>query len=152
MKILDKIKNLWDLKITILISLLPVALIAGTAVSNLFIFLIDIFFIYLIFKNKKTNFFLNKFFIILISIWILLLLNSIFVGNNFDSLTRSFGFIRFILLIFAFKFFFEEDNNFSKNTVFTIWFVIFNIVTIDIFVSLQPVQIFLVLSLLTRGE
>ena len=135
MKILDKIKNLWDLKITILISLLPVALIAGTAVSNLFIFLIDIFFIYLIFKNKKTNFLLNKFFIILISIWILLLFNSIFVGNNFDSLTRSFGFIRFIFLIFAFKYFFEEDNNFSKNTVFTIWFVIFNIVTIDIFVE-----------------
>ncbi len=135
MKIPDKIKNIWDLKITILISLLPVALIAGTAISNLFILLINIFFIYIIFKNKKTNFLLNKFFIILILIWILLFLNSIFIGNNFDSFIRSFGFIRFILLIFAFKYFFEEDDNFSKNTVFTIWFIIFNIVTIDIFIE-----------------
>ena len=38
MKIPDKIKNLWDLKITILISPLPVALIAGTLISNLLYF------------------------------------------------------------------------------------------------------------------
>ena len=43
-------------------------------------------------------------------------MNSIIIAKDVDSLIRSFGFLRFILLVFSFKYFFEkEDNNFKNN-------------------------------------
>ena len=50
-----------------------------------------------------------------------------------DSIIRTSGFIRFILLIFAFKFFYGEDPIYFKKFVLGFWFIIFLIVTVDIF-------------------
>ena len=117
----------------ILFSILPISIIAGSAILNILILFIDLYFIFLIIKKKETKILLNKIFISFILLWILLILNSIFVANTFDSLIRTFGFIRFIILIFAFKFFFDGKIEFFKKFVLGFWFLIFLIVTIDIF-------------------
>ena len=121
--------------IIFLISILPISLISGSAISNSIVLLIDIYFIFEIYKKKQFNFLANKVFFIFIFIWILLLLNSIFIANSQESFIRSFGFLRFTLLIFAFKYFFEKKDGFSKKIVLGTWFVTFNIVTVDIFIE-----------------
>jgi len=117
------------------IAILPISIIAGSAISNLIIILIDIYFIYEIFKNKLLIILKNKLLYFLLIIWFLLLLNSIFVASSSESFIRSFGFLRFIILIFALKYFLEKNNNNIKNLVLKIWFFIFIIVTVDILIE-----------------
>lgn len=119
--------------IYLLFSILPISIIAGSAILNFVIIFIDLYFIIAIIKKKEAKFLINKIFIIFILVWLLLLLNSIFVANTFESLTRSFGFIRFILLIFAFKYFFEKKTEYFTKYVFGFWSLVFLVVTIDIY-------------------
>ena len=60
------------------------------------------------------------------------MLNSIFIAKNTDSLIRSFGLLRFILLAFSIKYFFHNKESFFKKTVLNFWFFIFIITTIDL--------------------
>lgn len=117
----------------VLFSILPISIIAGSAVLNILILFIDLYFIFVIIKKKEAKILLNKIFILFILLWILLMLNSILIANTFDSFIRTFGFIRFIIFIFAFKFFFDGKLEFFKKYVLGFWFIIFLIVTIDIF-------------------
>jgi len=119
--------------IYILFSILPISIIIGSASLNLIVILIDIYFIFVMIKRK--SFFFYKIFSVLIIIWFLLILNSIFIANTFESFLRSFGFIRFIIFICAFKFFFEKNSKIFKEIIFNIWFIIFLIVTLDIFIE-----------------
>tara|TARA_B100001564_G_C20575114_1_gene640267 strand:- start:15 stop:1022 length:1008 start_codon:yes stop_codon:yes gene_type:complete len=48
-----------------------------------------------------------------------------------NSLTRAFGFVRFIIFVFAIKFILNKNENDDK-FIFIAWFLIFGIVTIDI--------------------
>ena len=134
MILLTNLKNS-DKFICFLFSILPISLIVGSAVLNIIIILIDFYFIIEIFYKKQNKFLFNKIFFIFIFIWSLLLLNSIFIASTFESLTRSFGFLRFILLIFAFKYYFEKKDDNFKKLIFGVWFLIFIIVTIDIYIE-----------------
>ncbi|WP_440910876.1 O-antigen ligase family protein [Candidatus Pelagibacter sp.] len=117
----------------ILFSILPIAIIAGSAILNLIISFIDLYFLFIIIKKKNTKILLDKILILFLFLWILLILNSILIANTPDSIIRTSGFIRFILLIFAFKFFYGEDPIYFKKFVLGFWFIIFLIVTVDIF-------------------
>ncbi len=111
-----------------LISLLPIGLLAGSLVSNIIVILISfIFIIDQVFK--KESFMIKNFnFYFLLIIYFYLLLNSLLVSNNFDSIIRSIGFIRFILLSFAISYYF----NFFSEKILKIWIYTFFIVSIDI--------------------
>ncbi len=124
-----------DKFICLLFSIFPISLILGSAVVNSVILLIDLYFIVEIFYKKKINYFSNRIFYIFILIWTLLLLNSIFIANTLESLIRTGGFLRFILLIFAFKYYFEKNDEYFKKLIFGIWFIVFLIVTIDIYIE-----------------
>lgn len=130
-----QIKKIEYNTILYLFSLLPISLIVGTAIVNTHVLLISIYFIFHIFKKKKLEFLRNKIFFIFILIWSLLILNSLFIANTYESLIRSFGFIRFIILIFAFKYFFENLDETFREKVLKTWFIIFCVVTIDIFIE-----------------
>ena len=119
--------NIQNLNI-FLISILPLGLIIGTLISNTIIFLICIFFIYDLY-TKKNFFYLNQknfYFLLIINIY--LLLNSYFISENDESLIKSFGFLRFIILTYAISYYFLE----SGNKILKIWTLFFIIVSFDI--------------------
>ena len=142
MRLFKNFESIRNKNIFLLFSILPIGLLAGSAIANTIIILINIFFIIEIYKKNKFSFLINKWFYILLFLWFCLLANSIFIANNIDSLIRSFGFFRFILLIFAFKYYFEEDKGELKNIILCVWFIIFTVVTIDIFIEFLLGQIF----------
>ena len=80
-----------------LIIFLPISLFAGSLIVNLNVFFIIIFFLMDYKKNNAFSFLKDKNFYFLLIIYSYLILNSIFIAENNDSLVRSLGFIRFIL-------------------------------------------------------
>ena len=134
-QIIYNFKTIQNKNIFLLFVILPIGLIVGSAVSNSIILLINLLFIIEIFKKSNLPFLIDRWFYILLLLWFCLLANSILIANNTESLIRSFGFLRFILLIFAFKYFMEQDKGNFKNILMGSWFIIFIIVTIDIFIE-----------------
>ena len=112
----------------ILITILPVTLLAGSMVSNITVVLISLFFI-IDSIIRKNNFFLkDKNFYFLIIIYLYLIFNSIFISNHPEALFKAIAFIRFILLAYAINFYFKLYNN----SFLKIWALIFLVVSFDI--------------------
>ena len=112
----------------LLISLLPVTLVSGTLVSNITIVLIGILFLFEIINEKKWNYLddVNFYFLIIINIY--LIFNSYFFSENEQSIIKSIGFIRFIIMAYAISYYFEK----FKIKILRNWFLFFLLVTIDL--------------------
>tara|TARA_Y100000768_G_scaffold388801_1_gene387314 strand:- start:1500 stop:2738 length:1239 start_codon:yes stop_codon:yes gene_type:complete len=122
-----KVFNIQNLNI-FFISILPIGLIVGSLISNTIIILICIFFLYDLIK-KKNLIYLDKFnFYFLIIINIYLFLNSFFISENSESLIKSIGFFRFIILAYAISYYFIDNSN----KILKVWTLLFLIVTLDI--------------------
>ena len=112
-----------------LIIFLPISLLIGSLISNSIILLIDIIYIYEM-KSKKKNYFLkDKNFYFLLIIYFYLISNSIFISSNPESVLKSFGFIRFIILAYAISYYINDH----KNKILKFWLIIFLLVSFDIF-------------------
>lgn len=118
-----------------LIGILPISLVVGSAATNIVIILINIFFITEILINKKyKNFFNNYYFYLFIFFFIFLLINLFFSNNFENSFLRTFGFLRFVVLVFALKFFFEYENfNNLKKITLLFWLITFLVITFDVY-------------------
>jgi hypothetical protein len=116
----------------ILISLLPIALLSGSAILNSIIIIINLLFLFIIFREKKFNFLNNKYFYALNIFWASLILNACFSIDKINSLERALGFFRFIILIFAIKFFLNLKGSKYLKLIFIIWTTIFIITTFDL--------------------
>jgi len=116
----------------ILISLLPLALLSRSAILNSIIIIINLLFIFIIFKEKKFNFLNNKYFYALNIFWASLILNAFFSIDKINSLERALGFFRFIILVFAIKFFLNLKDSKYQKLIFIIWTTIFIITTFDL--------------------
>ena len=116
----------------ILISALPLSLLIGSAVINTLVILIDIIFIVELIKSKNIKYLNNKSFYIFILFWSSLLINTLFSDSFNDSITRAIGFIRFVFLVFAIKYYLSFNDYFYRNKVFKIWSIIFFIVSGDL--------------------
>jgi hypothetical protein len=112
----------------LLISILPISLLVGSAISNVVILLISLIFLLDLHQRKNFSFFKDFNFYFLLLIYFYLILNSVFIAQNQDSIIRAVGFIRFIILSYAIFFYF----NFFKKKVIRFWFIIFSVVSIDI--------------------
>ena len=122
-----KVFNIQNLNI-FFISILPIGLIAGSLISNTIILLICIFFLYDLITKKKLIY-LNKFnfyFLIIINIYIFL--NSILISENSESLIKSIGFLRFIILAYAISYYSIDYSN----KILKVWTLLFLVVTFDI--------------------
>ena len=133
--------------IIFLFSFLPISLILGNTAINLNILIIDLFFLFTCFFQKKWSWIKNKYFFFFIFIWIYLILNSTISANlitsTFDYITkqnvypqqesiiRSVGFIRFIIFLFAVQYFFINSKKFI-NQIFLYWSIIIFVILIDI--------------------
>ena len=133
--------------IIFLFSFLPISLILGNSIINLNILIIDSFFLFVCYRQKKWSWINNKYFYFFISIWVYLILNSIFSANVItstfdyieqhkvypqkDSVIRSIGFIRFVIFLFAVQYFFTNSKK-TFNQIFLYWSMIVFIVLVDI--------------------
>ena len=85
-----------------LIILLPLTIVTSSMIMNLDVVLISLIFLFTIFKEKNYEIFKSRFFV-LISVFFIYLLFNLFNSIDFtNSLNRTFGFLRFIFLSFAF--------------------------------------------------
>ena len=116
-----------------LIASLPIALLIGSGVSEIIGILIVAIFIMISFYNKNFNWLCDKYFLLLLLIWISLLLNLLFSENFFSSFFRNFFFFKNIILIFAIVFILNNQKN--LNLIFTIYLLITLIVSVDIFLE-----------------
>jgi len=116
----------------VLLIILPVSLLVGSAVINFVIILFDILFLIEVIKKKQKQIFNEKHVYILFIIWFYLIINS-FIGIDYEnSLLRSFGFIRFIILAIGINYYFNKYHNEFIRFIFKFWSLIFIIVTIDL--------------------
>ena len=113
------------------IALFPITLLIGSSFINSSIVLIDILFLFLLIKEKNLNFLKKQSFYILLLLWAVLIINMLLSINTENSLSRSIGFIRFIIFIFAIKFILNKNKTDDK-LIFLSWSIIFFIVTIDV--------------------
>jgi O-antigen ligase len=111
--------------------LLPIGLLLGTAVSEIIVILLSIFF--LIYTTSKSNFdwIKNKFFYLLIFLWFGLIVNFLFSKNQELALFRSFGFIKYVIYIFAIIHLLNKNKN--KEILFTFLSFVVLITTFDIY-------------------
>ena len=130
---LNVFEERFSIKISLILLLFfPVILLMGSAVINLSIVLINIFFLSHVVKKKKFKIFYNDIFYLLIALWFFLILNTL-LNDSFDNnFSRSFAFIRFILLIFSISYFFSYKSFQYKKLIFKFWTLIFAVVTLDL--------------------
>ena len=100
-------KNKFDFFITLIIISLPIIFIAGSSVINISVIVIDILFLYTLYRRKAFNYLNNRYFYSLLILWLYLLFNLFFSIDYSRSLSRSVGFIRFVLFAFAISFFYK---------------------------------------------
>ena len=113
-------------------SLFPVVLLLGSGAINIVIVIIDVFFLYRLYVTKNFNYLNNKFFYSLLIFWIYLIINLFFSLNFEGSISRSFGFIRFIIFTFSIRYFFNEIDNDARKLILNSWTIIFFIVSFDL--------------------
>lgn len=114
-----------------LIILLPISLLISTGVSETIVISLSI--IFLIYSLTKNNFYWinNKYFYLLMLLWISLIINFIFSKNQELALFRSFGFIKYIIYIFAIKYVINKNKNSGILFVFLSFIVL--LTTFDIY-------------------
>ena len=110
--------------------LIPIALLTGPFIPDLFLCIIVIIFIYFSFKENLSNYYRNSFFYFFVTFYFLLILSSLLSINVLLSLESSLFYFRFILFSLAVWFLIENNKNLLKN--FAIIFLIsFTVALID---------------------
>lgn len=115
----------------VILLLLPIAFILGNAALNVCLTLFIFFFILSLIKENDLQIFKNIFFNILAVFWLYLLINSVFINYNENSIIKTIGYIRFFLLPFALLYFFTKQLIF-KSIFFYFYSLVFFVVSIDI--------------------
>ena len=116
----------------LIIAIYPISFLLGSLLINLNTILISLIFIIFGFQKKYLHIFRDKFFILLVLLWSSFLINLFFSTNFENSLSRVLGFFRFILLALSFKIFFENSSNKLKQFVFSMWIIVFIIISFDL--------------------
>jgi O-antigen ligase len=116
-----------------LFSIIPLTIIAGSAVSFINIILIDLSLIILLVLKKDFYFLKNKTITYLLILYIYLIFNSFISIDYSESYLRNLGFLRFIILFVAFNYFYYQKFFFKK--MFKSWLLILLIVALDVFIE-----------------
>jgi O-antigen ligase len=116
----------------LLICLLPVIILSGSAIINTSVILIGILFLINLFKFDHFNK-INLNYLIYLSLFFFSLLINIFTSEfGLNDFSRQVGFFRYIIFVFAVAFFFNYKNKKYQHLIFKIWFLIFIIVSFDL--------------------
>ena len=134
--------NYFDTLSLLLFSILPISIIFGNASININILLIDFLFIFYCLKFKLWSWLKKDIFLYLMILYIFLNLNSLYsyftlLDDKKDlfwadpGFLRSFFFIKFVLLVFAFSTLLKDDK--ILRLVHKNWFAVIVIVIFDVF-------------------
>ena len=137
---------------SILICLIPLALLTGPFIPDLFISFISIVFIVFSFKEKLwEKYYKNYFFLIFLIFFIYLLISSLVSENINSSFESSIFYFRFGIFSLAVWFFIDQNKNLIKK--FAILLLIFFIVALlDGLYQIFNESNFLVLQILLQIE
>lgn len=116
-----------------LFCLIPITIVAGSAVSNVNILLIDFSFLILLINKKNFSFLKNKTLFYFFILYGYLIFNSFISIDYTEGILRNFGFLRIIIFFIAINYFFLDQNFFKK--VLKFWSLIIFIVIIDVFIE-----------------
>jgi O-antigen ligase len=111
--------------------LLPIGLLVNTGVSETIVILLSIFFLIYSLSKNNFNWINNKYFYLLMLLWLSLIINFIFSKNQELALFRSFGFIKYIIYIFAIKYLLNKNKNSEILFIFLSFIVL--LTTFDIY-------------------
>ena len=114
----------------ILLSLLPLSIILGPSISLIFISTICLVFIYRSFKNKHWGWLHDKYVKILFILFFYFIINSIVSVDPSLGASRNLGFIRYIILLAAIKYFLPKQKNYDS--LFIAWTVTIVILCFDV--------------------
>lgn len=114
--------------ITILLSILPIAIIIGPAFTNILLVGIILFFFC---KKVNWTFLTNKYFFFLLFFSLYLIINSFLSKDPLLSIVRVLSYIKFILFSLALAGFL--NTNINKEVIFKTWFIIIFIIIIDVY-------------------
>ena len=119
-----------------LFSLFPISLILGNSSINLNIVLIDFLVLYYSYKSQNWWWLKDKVFKLLIILNFYFILNSMIFHyltdfSNYEGLIRSFSFLKFIILAYAFKLLIT--NQIVLDKIINNWAMIIGIIILDVF-------------------
>ena len=117
----------------IIFSLIPISIMAGSAVIEINFLLIIFSFLTYLFLNKSLIKEIKKdnFMHLLLILWAYLILNSFFGIDFLNSIKRNFLFFKFILIIISLKYLLINYDILKK--IIAYWTVIIMIVSLDVF-------------------
>ena len=116
-----------------MILVLPFALLFGTFVSEIIIFLSTVFFLIKSYIEKEWEWTKKTEFKFLLLIWSYLILNAILANNIHLSLSRGIFFFRFILLIFVISDILKNKR--FANIIFISWITLTIVTSVDIYIE-----------------
>lgn len=124
-------------KITIILfSFFPISFVLGNSLINLNILLINFLLLYYSYTLKDWEWLKDKFFKLLIIFYFYIVINSVIFHflndySNYDGLTRSLSFIKFILLAYSLQVLIYHNK--TLDTIIKNWLVIIGIIIVDVF-------------------
>ena len=117
----------------ILISIIPISILIGSAVSLANIIIFDFLFIYFLFLKKDLSWVNSSIIKLLLILYIYLIFNSLISQQAELNLPRNLGFVRLIFFFIGVNYLFNESKN--VNSILKIWLIIILIVVFDIFIE-----------------
>ena len=114
-----------------LIIFVPISTMAGNLLLNLNVILVDILFVYFIFKKKIK--FEKYLFYVVIFLSVIFLINFLTTSNNYLTSRATLGIIRYFIFFVAFSYFLENEEN--KKFFFKVIFYILIFVLIDVLIQ-----------------
>ena len=120
---------------SLLIYILPIALITGPFLPDFIISVAGALFIFFTIKYKKYNYFKNFFFVFFFIFFLFLLLSSFFSIDKFFSFKTSLTYIRFGILSLIVLFCIENNEKFLKNFR-NIIFITISVLVADSYIQL----------------
>ena len=113
-----------------LICLYPAAQISGPFLTDLFLILITVFFLFINNNDKEFNLYKTKYWKFFLIFYIYISIRSFFVEEFFLSVKASLPYLRFIIFSLAVFYFFKKNNDLVKY-FYVILFVTFCILIFD---------------------
>ena len=112
-----------------MIYFIPIALVTGPLIPDLLVSLISLIFLYEVFREKKFEYFKNKFFILFIIFYFISLLSSLLSENIIVSLKSSLFYFRFGLLALCI---YKNLNENSLNLRILFYFLLFDLILLNL--------------------
>ena len=125
-------KNKKEIFLFYLLSFIPLSIIIGPTISLINIIVLNVFFLWYLFKSKNFSLNSNNALKIIFFLYIYLIFNSFISIDPLEGIKRNLGFLRYIILFIFLNYYFS----YSKQKDFiNIWFIFISIFVLDVYIE-----------------